>query len=131
MSFLLGIMSHKFVGYTPKKVGHPGSRYCHVIAEAHLDCHYVCFRDRLCGYRQFLGYKLYTLFLFGYVGFGGFGFKIPMMEKHMEESKLKWEIGMYSVYFRFVASSQKLRTATLGINYAPSVYAVPAIGPKV
>ena len=22
----LGIMSHKFVGYTPKKVGHPGSR---------------------------------------------------------------------------------------------------------
>ena len=51
--------------------------------------------------------------------------------EHMEKSKLKWEIGMYSVYFRFVASSQKLRTATLGINYAPSVSAVPAIGPKV
>ena len=27
LSFLFGVMSHKFLGYTQKKVGLPGSRY--------------------------------------------------------------------------------------------------------
>ena len=27
MSFLFGVLSYKFIGYIPRKVGHPGSRW--------------------------------------------------------------------------------------------------------
>ena len=53
----LGVMSHKFVGYTPKKVGHPGPRY---FPSAHLQSempppgcppsHNLC--DCLCRFQQ-------------------------------------------------------------------------------